>query len=89
MAPVLIGAMRQWSHAHLESGKMEQIWNFAGLNGGGGIVNVSSHEELAEVMAGFPFAPFSHIEVYALSDLNAGMDAFEKVIQQMMPPQTN
>jgi muconolactone delta-isomerase len=86
-APMLINAMRQWSTTHLASGKMEQIWSFAGIGGGGGVLNVDSHEELDRIMAGFPFAQFSQIEIYALADLNASMDNFEKVIQQMMPPQ--
>jgi muconolactone delta-isomerase len=88
-ASMLINAMRQWSGVHLQSGKMEQIWSFAGLGGGGGVLNVDSHEELDQIMAGFPFAQFSQIEVYPLADLNASMDNFEKVIQQMMPPQSH
>jgi muconolactone delta-isomerase len=84
MAMALTQAMKQWADTHRASGKMEQIWNFAGLAGGGGILNVDSHEELAAIMSGFPFAPFSKIEVYARSDLDAGLDAFTAAIQQMM-----
>jgi hypothetical protein len=44
---------------------------------------VDSHEELDEIMAGFPFGPFSSIELYPLADLDAGLDSFGKAIQQM------
>jgi muconolactone delta-isomerase len=83
MAMALTQAMKQWADTHRASGKIEQIWNFAGLQGGGGIANVESHEELAAIMAGFPFGPFSKIEVYALSDLDAGLEAFTQAIQMM------
>jgi muconolactone delta-isomerase len=84
MTPMLVAGMKQWSAAHRESGKLEQVWSFAGMAGGGGILNVDSHEELDEIMAGFPFGPFSHIELYPLADLDAGLDNLEKSMQQMM-----
>jgi muconolactone delta-isomerase len=83
-APMLVAGMKQWATAHRETGKIEQIWSFAGMGGGGGILNVDSHEELDEVMAGFPFGPFSRIELYPLADLDAGLDNFAKAMQQMM-----
>lgn len=84
MAEMLVAAMKQWANAHRQSGKMEQIWSFAGMAGGGGILNVSSHEELDAIMSGFPFGPFSAIEVYPLADLDAGLDNFSQAIRQMM-----
>jgi muconolactone delta-isomerase len=39
------------------------------------VVDVDSHEELDEIMAGFPFGPFSTTEVYALSDLDRSLAA--------------
>jgi muconolactone delta-isomerase len=83
IAPMLVAGMKQWTAAHRESGKMEQMWSFAGMAGGGGILNVDSHEELDAVMAGFPFGPLSHIELYPLADLDAGLDNFAKSMQQM------
>ncbi len=80
----LVQGMRQWIASHRASGKIEQVWGFAGTNGGGGILNVASHEELDAIMTGFPFGPFSKIEVYPLSDLDAGLDNFEAAIKQMM-----
>lgn len=87
MAMGMVEAMKQWAGTHRQSGKMEQIWAFAGSNGGGGILNVDSHEELDAIMAGFPFGPFSQIDVYPLADIDASLESFTKVIQQMMPPQ--
>ncbi|MCC6382404.1 MAG: hypothetical protein IT304_07830 [Dehalococcoidia bacterium] len=84
MAQTLVGAMKQWASAHRSSGKMEQIWSFAGMGGGGGVLNVSSHEELDAIMSGFPFGPFSQIDVYPLADLDAGLENFSKSIAQMM-----
>jgi muconolactone delta-isomerase len=85
MALGMIEGMKQWTSAHRQSGKIEQTWSFAGLGGGGGILNVDSHEELDAIMAGFPFGPFSKIEVYALADLDAGLEAFSNAIRLMMP----
>ena len=48
-------------------GKAKALWAFAGTNGGG-VLEVESHEELDAIMARFPFAPFSTIEIIALSD---------------------
>jgi hypothetical protein len=44
---------------------------------------ISPHEELDAIMAGFPFGPFSQVEIYPLADLNSGLDAFDQAIQQM------
>ena len=42
---------------------MEQSWGYAGLPGEGGILNVSSNEELGQIMIGLPLGPFSEIGV--------------------------
>ena len=52
---------------------MEQVWNFAGVAGGGGILNVASLEELDAVMSGYPLSPFSSVEIYPLTDLAASL----------------
>ena len=80
----MIEAMQHWSRTHRESGKLEQVWSFAGIDGGGGILNVDSHEELDAIMAGFPFGPFSQIDIYPLADLDAGLASFSQAVQQMM-----
>ena len=71
MALPMMQMMKAWVAEHTASGKMEQIWSFAGLSGGGGIINVDSHEQLDAIMGGFPFAQHSDISVYALADLDA------------------
>lgn len=84
MAQALVEGMKQWTAAHRSSGKMEQIWSFAGTAGGGGILNVTSHEELDAIMTGFPFGPFSQIDVYPLADLDAALENLSQAIGQMM-----
>lgn len=67
----MIQMMQAWVAEHTASGKMEQVWSFAGIIGGGGILNVDSHEELDAVMVGFPFAQHSNVTIYPLADLDA------------------
>ena len=82
----LFEALSGWAKEQQAKGKMEQVWSFAGLQGGGGILNVNSLEELDAVMAGFPFGPFSHIETYPLVDLEPSLEAVRQAIRAMMPP---
>ncbi len=86
MAMDLVDAMEGWARKYTTSGKIEQTWGFAGIQGGGGIVNVNSLEELEAIMAEFPFAPFSDIEIYGLTDLQAGLQLMKQAIQAMAPP---
>lgn len=79
----LMDALRQWSRKHQEDGSLEQSWSNAGSAGGGGIVNVSSHDELDAIMIEFPLAPFSDIEVQPLADLDASLDRFKKRMEAM------
>jgi len=80
----LIGAMEAWVAQGRKDGTSKAIWSFAGTQGGGGILEVESHEQLDEIMAGFPFAPFSSVEVYALADLDKSLAATRGVFEQMM-----
>lgn len=80
----LVGAMEAWVGAQRASGKLRMIWSLAGAPGGGGIVEVASPEELDEIMAGFPFGPFSSIDVYALSDLDRSLATLRTAFTQMM-----
>jgi muconolactone delta-isomerase len=73
MIPDLVDAMSAWVEQHTVSGKLEFAWSLAGQVGGGGIVNVDSAEELDAIMVGYPFGPFSEVEVYALADLEASL----------------
>jgi muconolactone delta-isomerase len=86
MAMGLVEAVEEWSRKYTTSGKIEQIWGFAGLQGGGGIVNVNSLEELDTIMTEFPFAPFSDTEIFGLTDLQPGLQTMKRAIQAMAPP---
>ena len=79
----LMDAMEAWVDGHMQSGKMEQTWSFAGVGGGGGILDVDSNEELGEIMGGFPLAPFSDVEVFPLSDLHDALDRVRALLEQM------
>jgi muconolactone delta-isomerase len=71
--PGLSDAMSAWIAQNSADGKLETAWSFAGQVGGGGILNVESAEELDAIMIGYPFGPFSDVEVYALADLEASL----------------
>jgi len=80
----LISAMEAWVARYRAAGKVRHSWSFAGSQGGGGVVEVDSPEELDVIMAGFPFGPFSTIKVYALSDLDQSLAALRTAVQQTM-----
>ena len=84
MVPALFAAMKAVSARHTAAGKIEQSWSFAGLAGGGAILNVASPEELDEIMAEFPLGPFSHIEIYGLVHLDKSLDAAAKAFEALM-----
>ncbi len=77
----LVDAMTSWTARY--QGKMEQVWSFAGIPGGGGILNVASLDELDAIMAQFPFGPFSDIEIYPLVDLDASLQRVKQAAQAM------
>jgi muconolactone delta-isomerase len=83
MAVPLFDAMQGWVDANTTSGKMEQTWGFAGLAGGGGILNVDSFEELDAIMTSMPFGPFSSVEVYGLSDVKQALTAGRQAVAKM------
>ncbi len=78
MALPLVEAMGPWLERH--ASRIEQTWGFAGTQGGGGIAKVDSLEELDEMMADFPFAPFSRIEIYPLVDLAGSLERAKQAI---------
>ena len=60
------GAMA-WKRKY--GGKIEQLNAFAGMQGGMGIIDVDSAEELDTIIAELPMSPFSDIEIYPLTDV--------------------
>ena len=80
----MLDAMEAWVAQHRASGKAKAVWAFAGTNGGGGVLEVESHEELDAIMARFPFAPFSTIEIIALSDMDKSLANAKAFVEEMM-----
>ena len=78
----LVEAMRPWVDRH--PGKFEQVWSFAGVPGGGGILNVESLEELDAIMTEFPFGPFSETEVLPLVDLDQSLDRVKQAMAMVV-----
>ena len=81
VAPSLIDAMRPWLTKH--AGKVEQVWSFAGIQGGGGIIDVESLEEMDAFMAEFPLGPFSDITIYPLVELYGSLERSKQSMQAM------
>lgn len=84
MALPMLQMMQGWVAEHRGSGKLLDTWSFAGTVGGGGILEVDSHEELDAIMTGFPFGQTSDVTVYALADLDAALAGAMANIQAMM-----
>jgi muconolactone delta-isomerase len=77
----VIDATRSWLQKYTE--KIEQAWGFAGTQGGGGIINVESLEELDVIMTEFPMGPFSETQVRGLVDLEPSLERLQIALQTM------
>jgi len=75
LAVALTDGMEAWIDANTKSGKMEQVWGFAGHRGGGGILNVQSLEELHSIMVAMPLGPFQDTKIYGLTDIKQALEA--------------
>lgn len=73
MAMAMMDMMDAWLAEHRASGKLKDVWSYAGRPGGGGILEVDSHEELDSIMAGFPFSQTSSVSVHAIADLDVSL----------------
>lgn len=80
----MLGAMEAWVAQNRASGKAKAIWGFAGTIGGGGVLEVESHEELDAIMSRFPFGPFSTVEVIALCGIEESLSNAKAFVQEMM-----
>jgi hypothetical protein len=78
----LVQAMKSFSERYKD--KTEQAWSFAGLSGGGVILDVDSHEELDRIMGEFPFGPFSKVKVWAMADLATSLDNAARALEAAM-----
>ena len=82
----LIAAKRTWVATYRATGQLADHFSLAGRSGSGYILAVESNEELTAIRASDPFAPFSDVEIYPLSDLEAAFDEYEEVMSQMTEP---
>lgn len=85
----MFDAMVAWVAQHRASGKLKDVWAFAGTPGGGGVLEVDSHEELDGIMARLPFAPFSSTEIIPLSEIDQSLANAKGVVQEMMAGMAN
>jgi muconolactone delta-isomerase len=80
----LMDAFKAWLAEHRGSGKLKSAWVFSGTPGGGGVLDVDSHEELDQIMKGYPLIAFSSTEVIAISDLDRSIEAGTAAFHHMM-----
>ena len=76
----LIDALTAWADRYTAEGKLEDIWSFVGIAGGGGILNVDSLDEVDAIMGQFPFGPFSDVAIYPLVDLDSSLQRAKETI---------
>jgi muconolactone delta-isomerase len=86
MALPLFEALSAWVKENEASGKIEQMWGIAGQQGGGGILNVNSLEELDMIMTMSPLGQFASVEVLPLIALEPMQAAMRAAVQAMPPP---
>ena len=77
----VIDAMKSWLQKYKE--KIEQSWGFADTQGGGGILNVESLEELNLILTEFPMGPFSELQVHGLVALEPSLERLQIALQAM------
>ena len=80
----MLGAMEAWLAQNRTSGKATAMWGFAGTIGGGGVLEVESHEELDAIMSRFPFGPFSTIEIIPLCSIEESLTNAKAFVGEMM-----
>ncbi|MBI4288438.1 MAG: hypothetical protein HY671_08440 [Chloroflexi bacterium] len=85
MALGLFDAFGAWAKKYTGNKKAEQLWGFAGLPAGGGILNVESFDELDAIMSEWPIGPFADTEVYPLVDIQTSIQHTKKAILAMTP----
>ena len=80
----MLGAMETWVAQNRASGKAKEVWGFAGAIGGGGVLEVQSHEELDAIMSRFPFAPFSTVEIIPLCAIEDSLNNAKAFVGEML-----
>jgi muconolactone delta-isomerase len=85
LASVLLNAMSDWAKRYTSAKKIEQIWGFVN-GGGGGILDVASHEELNAILTEMPFTPFSETKAEPLIPIEVGLNNFRQAMTRMSQP---
>lgn len=80
----MIDAFGAYLAKYKASGHIQEMWSYAGTQGGGALLEVDSHQELDAIMAENPFAPFSAIEVHAVVDMEESINLFKQIAQARM-----
>ncbi len=82
----LVDAIGSWRSNYWRSKyarQFEQTWGFAGIRGGGGIVNVNSLDELDAIMAEFPMQATSDMETIPLVELDGALHRPKQAMEAM------
>ena len=80
----ILDALEAWADRYTASGKMEEVWGFAGIRGGAGILNVGSLEELDEIISQSPVAPFSQTEIYPLVEMHEVVEHGKRAMESLL-----
>lgn len=78
MVPTLVEGFVSWWNQYRD--KWESAGFFAGGSGGGGICNVADAAELHQMMNEWPFTPYSHIDIYALVDMDVALRQWQDLL---------
>jgi muconolactone delta-isomerase len=81
--PVILSAFKDWMHERQNAGQVEAVFSYAEGRGGCGIINVTSHEELNEMLVSGPMGPFTNYEVRALSDFDQSIGNGIRAVEAM------
>jgi muconolactone delta-isomerase len=73
--------MSEWINRYND--KLEQVWGFSGIQGGGGIIRVESLDELDAILSEFPMGPFAEQEIYPLVELGDSLQRVKRAAQAM------
>jgi hypothetical protein len=79
--PTLVQGFIDWRERY--RGQMESFDFFASSNGGCGIVN-ADETAIYEMLASWPFGPFSNIELYPLVEGDKALRMFQDIVRQTM-----
>ena len=86
--PDKVGAFMEsliaWGRKYQAIGQMEDIWCYSGKPGGGGILNVQSHDEFNNIMIEFPLFQFSDTECIPISDFEQTIIKQVQIMKDMM-----